>query len=133
MTDKRVLIVDDEDNIVLHLGRALKARGWEVLTASTLLEAKSAFSAYAPGTVITDIQLTTMGRREGLHLLKEFKATRPSTRVIVMTGFGSADAEREALDGGAECYYEKPFVLKGLFDRLDGQAPGEPSPTGALP
>ncbi len=106
-----VLVVDDEEYILYGLRKALSRRGWEVLEASSVDEARRIFNMRPVEVVLTDIR---MEGESGLMFLQEVKATRPETRVVVMTARGSEEMEKEVLALGAEAYVEKPFDLNYL-------------------
>ncbi|NPA80238.1 MAG: response regulator [Thermotogae bacterium] len=109
-----VLVVDDEENILYGLRKALGKRGWEVLEASSVEEARSVLRTRPVEVVLTDIR---MEGESGLVFLQEVKAVRPETHVVVMTARGSEEMEQEVLSLGAEAYVEKPFDLNFL-DKL---------------
>ena len=106
-----VLVVDDEEHILYGLRKALSRRGWEVLEASSVEEARDIIRTRPVEIVLTDIRMTG---ESGLVFLQEVKAIRPETHVVVMTARGSEDMEREVLSLGAEAYLEKPFDLTYL-------------------
>jgi len=115
---KKILIVDDEEAILHTLSRAIRGKDLEVLTASTMVEAEYAINNSSLDLVLADIRLTGMLGREGLELLQYVKERSPETHVIIMTGYGSPEIEKEALDRGAAFYFEKPIDLKTLMQRL---------------
>ncbi len=106
-----VLVVDDEEYILYGLRKALSRRGWDVLEASSVEEARDIIRTRPVEVVLTDIR---MGGESGLVFLQEIKAIKPETRVVVMTARGSEDMEKEVLGLGAEAYLEKPFDLTYL-------------------
>ena len=106
-----VLVVDDEENILFGLRKALSRRGWEVLEASSVEEAREVIRTRPVEVVLTDIR---MEGESGLVFLQEVKAIRPETHVVVMTARGSEDMEKEVISLGAEAYLEKPFDLNYL-------------------
>ncbi len=130
--EKRGLIVDGDESVLRHLKLALRARGWEVATASDLDEAESAFAGFSPTVVVAELHLTSLRRSEGLDLLQRVKRIRPETRVVVMAGLGSPEAERAALEVGAEAVIFKPFELRPFLDRLDSLCPSDLHVEGSL-
>ncbi len=106
-----VLVVDDEENILFGLRKALSRRGWEVLEASSVEEAREVIRTRPVEVVLTDVR---MEGESGIVFLQEVKALRPETHVVVMTARGSEDMENEVLSLGAEAYLEKPFDLNYL-------------------
>ncbi len=115
---KKVLIVDDDKNILILLGKALRGKDVEITTATTLEEAEYAITHASVDLVLADIRLTGILGREGLELLNYVKEKSPSTSVIIMTGFGSPDIEQEAYERGAAAYFEKPLDIEVLADTI---------------
>lgn len=115
---KKILIVDDEENILKLLSMALRKNGIEVITAIKIEEAEYALKSTFFDVVIADIRLTGVIGREGLELLSYVQEKSPGTKVIIMTGYGSPEIEKEAYDRGAFFYFDKPIDLQILKDRL---------------
>ena len=116
---KKILIVDDEINLLRLLQRALKKNGVEVITATSIEEAEYAISHTYFDVVLADIRLTGVLGRQGLELLPYVQERSPQTQVIIMTGYGSADIEEEAYEKGAYFYFDKPIDLNVLKMRLE--------------
>lgn len=115
---KKILIVDDEENVLLLLGKALKTSNVEVITTSKIEEAEYALKNTFFDLVIADIRLTGILGREGLELLEYIQEKSPGTKVIIMTAYGSKEIENEAYEKGAYFYFDKPIDLRVLNDRL---------------
>lgn len=111
---KRILIVDDEPTIVLTLTYALRTEGVEVVTASRLETAEEALNHYLFDLVIADIRMSGILGVEGLELLSYIKRRWPGTRVIIMTAYGSEEIRKDALERGANLYYDKPVDIDEL-------------------
>src|SRR6266536_2968140 len=109
--DVRILVVDDESMMSDSLRRHLEEEGYAIDTAATGAEAIDLFDGGAHHLVICDLQLPDM---DGLTLLRHMKDSRPSTEVIVITGYGSVQTAVEATKAGAFYFVEKPFD----FDEL---------------
>ena len=110
---KRVLVVDDEDDMLWMLQRNLN-KGMsevEVLAASSGEEALAVLSDKEVNLVITDINMPGMN---GLDLLIEVNNRYPNTGVIIMTAYPSNSFEREAMMGGSLRFVEKPFDIKDM-------------------
>lgn len=103
MTKRKVLLVEDEKEILASLAKRISGRGYEVLTAGNGAEALRIFHGTTILVVVTDL---TMPGKGGLEVLREIKRRKPATRVIIMTGFGSAQAI-PALNSQAFYYIEK--------------------------
>ncbi|MEJ0093660.1 MAG: response regulator [Methylocella sp.] len=114
MSDDRILIVDDEPQIQRFLKPALKAAGYEVLTAATGAEALKQISISAPDVVILDLGLPDM---EGKDIIREVRAW--STVPIIVLSARDRETEKiAALDLGADDYVEKPFGIGELIARI---------------
>jgi two-component system response regulator AtoC len=105
-TVRRVLVVDDEENLRLVLRTLLRRHGYEVETAPTGEEALSLVDSFGPDVVLTDVRMPKMG---GLDLLATLKAKRNEATVIVMSAYGNMDLALEAMKAGAYDYVQKPF------------------------
>jgi two-component system response regulator AtoC len=103
---RRVLIVDDEENIRLVLRTLLKRHGYEVETASGGEEALPLVESFGPDVVLADVRMPKMG---GLDLLATLRAKGHDATVIVMSAYGNVDQAIEAMKAGAYDYIQKPF------------------------
>jgi two-component system, NtrC family, response regulator AtoC len=103
---KRVLVVDDEENLRLILRTFLRRQGYEVETAENGEEALPLIDGFGPDFVITDVRMPRMG---GMDLLSALRAKGNSATVIVMSAYGSHDLAIEAMQAGAYDYVSKPF------------------------
>lgn len=113
MSKKRVLVVDDEQDMLWMLQRNLNKGmpDFEVLTASSGEEALALLSDTPVELVITDINMPGMN---GLDLLIEINNRYPETGVIIMTAYPSIAYEREAMMSGSLRFVEKPFDIKDM-------------------
>jgi len=102
----RILLIDDEPDLLRVLARSLKADGHEVATALNGPEGLSAFAGQRPAIVITDIRMPGMS---GIEVLKRIKEREPDAEVIIITGHGDMDNAVEALHFGASDFITKPF------------------------
>jgi two-component system response regulator AtoC len=103
---RRVLVVDDEENLRLVLRTLLKRAGYEVEVASSGEEALEKVETFGPDVVLTDVRMPKMG---GLDLLSALRAKNSPATVIVMSAYGSVDLALEAIKAGAYDYVAKPF------------------------
>jgi len=103
---RRVLVVDDEENIRIVLRTLLRRHGYEVETAQSGEEALALVERFGPDFVITDVKMPKMG---GMDLLATLKAKGDLTTVIVMSAYGNLDLAIEAIKAGAYDYVHKPF------------------------
>ncbi|HEX2873121.1 MAG TPA: sigma-54 dependent transcriptional regulator [Polyangiaceae bacterium] len=103
---RRVLVVDDEENLRVVLRTLLRRHGYEVETASSGEEALGMVDSFGPDVVLTDVRMPKMG---GLDLLSTLKAKGNEATVIVMSAYGNMDLALDAMKAGAYDYVQKPF------------------------
>jgi two-component system response regulator AtoC len=103
---RRVLVVDDEENIRLVLRTLLKKHGYDVEVADSGEAALSSLDSFDPDVILTDVRMPRMG---GLDLLSALKAKQHPATVIVMSAYGNVDLAIEAMKAGAYDYVGKPF------------------------
>jgi DNA-binding NtrC family response regulator len=104
-----VLLVDDERNILLTLGRALSLEGYRTETASGGHEALEKIAALPVDVVVMDVKMPDL---DGLAVLQRAHEARPGLPVIIMSGHGSIETVRQAFRLGAFDYLEKPITEK---------------------
>jgi two-component system response regulator AtoC len=103
---RRVLVVDDEENIRLVLRTLLKKHGYEVEVADGGEAALALAGTFSPDVILTDVKMPKMS---GLDLLAALKAKEHPATVIVMSAYGNVDMALEAMKAGAYDYVSKPF------------------------
>ena len=111
MAKERVLIVDDEKNIVSSLQEILNDEGYEIVTAEDGLDALEMVQAEPPDLVLLDIWIPGM---DGIEVLQVIKTYHPEIEVLVMSGHGTIDTAVKATKLGAYDFIEKPFSLDQL-------------------
>jgi two-component system, OmpR family, KDP operon response regulator KdpE len=130
----RILVVDDEPQIVKALGIHLRARGHEVATASDGAEALQAAAARLPDLVILDLGLPDL---DGVDVITGLRGWS-SVPILVLSGRADSVDKVDAFDAGADDYVTKPFGMDELFARLraalrrsnrDPQAPRVETPS----
>ncbi|MCC6752272.1 MAG: response regulator transcription factor [Deltaproteobacteria bacterium] len=100
-----MLVVDDDPLFRDRLARALRGRGLEVRTAADLDEGVRLAREESPELAVVDLR---MPGGSGLELVKELKAIDPTTKVVVLTGYGSIATAVDAVRLGAINYLQKP-------------------------
>jgi two-component system, NtrC family, response regulator len=115
MVNHKILLVDDEENILKHMRWALEP-DYQVLTSSMESEAKSIFEAEKPAVVTLDLSLDPHHPADlgGMRLLEHILSEEPSTRAIVVTGNDDDQNALRAVRLGAFDYYAKPVRLEEL-------------------
>jgi DNA-binding NtrC family response regulator len=116
--DVRILVVDDEPMMTDSLKQNLVEEGYTVDTASNGAQAVELFDGNGHHIVVSDLQLPDKDMN-GMDVLKHIKDTRPSTEVIVMTGYGTVERAVEATKAGAFWFLEKPFDFEVLLPLVE--------------
>jgi len=125
----RILVVDDEPQILRALQTSLRGAGYEVDTASTGEQALTAAAVRPPDAVILDLVLPDMS---GTEVSKELR-TWTTVPVIVLSVVGDEHQKVAALDAGADDYVTKPFGVDELLARLRAALRrADPSPEPVL-
>jgi two-component system response regulator AtoC len=106
MTDKHVLIIDDEKNMRHMLQVMLNKEGYITETAANGVEALSFMEKDDFDFILCDIRMPKM---DGMTFLKESKARYPEKTFIMMSAYGTVDTALEAMKIGAYDYISKPF------------------------
>jgi two-component system, OmpR family, KDP operon response regulator KdpE len=110
----RILVVEDQPQLLRALQLNLRARNYEVLTASGGREALAAAATSAPDAVILDLGLPDM---DGTEVIVAFRGWSRAP-IIVLSGRTSPGDKIGALDAGADDYVTKPFAMAELLARL---------------
>ncbi len=100
-----VLLVDDDEPFRERLARALRDRGYEVRTADGYDAALQLARADSPEYAVVDLR---MPGRSGLEVVRDLAALDPSTRIVILTGYGSIATAVDAVRLGAVQYLPKP-------------------------
>ncbi len=103
---RRVLVVDDEENIRLVLRTLLRKHGYQVEVAESAEEALEQLERFDPDFVLADVRMSGM---TGLELCAELKARASTATAVLMSAYGSVDLAIEAMKAGAYDYISKPF------------------------
>jgi two-component system response regulator AtoC len=106
-----VLVIDDEPAITSLVGDVLRDDGWDVTKAESAEQAFELVRDKDWAAVFCDVQL---GGANGFTVLKKFKEEVPGTKVVLMTGHGTATGALDATSFGAYDYLLKPFGLDEL-------------------
>lgn len=114
----RVLVVDDEPQIVRALAINLRTRGYDVRTAGSGGEALAVAAAHGPDLVVLDLGLPDMDGTEVIAGLRGWT----SAPILVLSGRSDSIDKVEALDAGADDYVTKPFAMDELLARMRAMA-----------
>ena len=113
-TKRRILVVDDEQEITLVLRSGLAKHGYDVRVAGEGEAALELFHAWTPDLVVTDLSMPNMN---GLKLCQRLREVS-SVPIIVLSVKGDEATKVEALDAGADDYVTKPFGMGELLARV---------------
>ena len=125
----RVLVVDDEPQILRALAINLRARGYDVRTAATGSEALTAAAAHGPELVVLDLGLPDM---EGTEVIAGLRGWT-TVPILVLSGRSDSTDKVEALDAGADDYVTKPFGMDELLARMRAMVRRATPPEDDLP
>lgn len=110
----RILVVDDEPEILRTLSTALTHHGFQVKTANNARQALESHAYWHPDIILLDLGLPDM---DGLEIIREVR-TRGETPIVVLSVRGSEDDKVAALELGADDYLTKPFGTRELLARV---------------
>jgi len=115
MAAAKILIVEDEPNMVAGLRDNFEFEGFEVLTALDGVQGLERALKESPDLVVLDVM---MPRMSGLDVCKQLKAKRPSIPIIMLTARGQEVDKVVGLELGADDYVTKPFSIRELLARV---------------
>jgi two-component system KDP operon response regulator KdpE len=127
----RILVVDDEPNILATLAPLLRSRGYEVSTAMTGRAALESVERETPDLIVLDLGLPDMDGVEVTRLVRDGRATP----IVVLSARGAEGDKVRALDAGADDYVTKPFGTEELLARVRvalRRTDQTPAPAGPL-
>lgn len=108
---KKLLVVDDEEEICDFLKSFFEDRQYTVETAHSGIQALEKVKAFSPHIVLLDIQMPEM---DGMKTLKVIKSENPKIKVIMVTAVETQEKIEEAMRHGADNYITKPLSLEYL-------------------
>ncbi len=113
----KILIVDDEQDVVTIIGKVLKKSGYEVITASDGLECLDKVNEESPDLILLDNIMPNMNGPAVLSKLKASKETA-DIPVIMVTALAAQEHIADAQKGGAVEYIIKPFDYIALLEKI---------------
>jgi two-component system response regulator GlrR len=116
MMQGKILVVDDDRNLLELARMRLESASYEVSTALTEEQAVEAVKAEPVDLSIVDLQLV---RQDGISLMQELHAINPEMPVIILTAYGTIESAVEAMKKGAYSYLTKPFESRELLFQLE--------------
>tara|TARA_B100000965_G_C19335148_1_gene644848 strand:+ start:335 stop:712 length:378 start_codon:yes stop_codon:yes gene_type:complete len=123
---KRVLLAEDEPNIVESLTFILERSGFDVSVTTTGREALEEAQSTTPDILILDVMLPEM---DGYEVLRRLRADNRTTAlpVLMLTAKGQREDRETAIACGADMFITKPFVNSELIAAVQELAAGEPA------
>jgi DNA-binding response OmpR family regulator len=115
----RILVVDDDRDLIKLLAFLVDQAGFTALTATEPSAALELFAKQDPSVAIVDLNLE---RGDGFELVTELRRLSPKLPILVLTGRASEDDKVRALDAGADDYVVKPFGHRELVARIRAHA-----------
>jgi two-component system response regulator AtoC len=106
MASKKILIIDDEENMLHMLKILLSKEGYEIVTAKNGRKGLEQIEAYQFAAILCDLRMPEM---DGLSFLKALKEKKSNQTIIMMSAYGTVDLALESMKCGAYDYISKPF------------------------
>jgi DNA-binding NtrC family response regulator len=112
----RVLLVDDEQELIEYMVKRLSHKGFEVKGATSGAEALEAAENQTFDVAVLDLKMPEMN---GIEVLQRLKEIQPMMQVIMLTGHGSMDSALESGRHDAFRFLVKPYEVQGLVDAIE--------------
>ncbi len=114
----RILIVEDEPDVLLLLENRVKGAGHDVVSATNGEEGLTLVATEKPDLVVLDWM---MPRRDGIEVCEEIRASDPDhhTKVLMLTARSQQSDVDRAMEAGADDYIVKPFSSRDLIERIN--------------
>ncbi|MGB3211989.1 MAG: sigma-54 dependent transcriptional regulator [Desulforhopalus sp.] len=116
MKKTKVLIVDDDKNLLDLIHMKLEASGYDVKAVDHEKHAKELIVQELFDVAVIDLQLV---RQDGIELMEQLHGVQPDMQVIILTAHGSIESAVEAMERGALNYLTKPFDSRELILQID--------------
>ena len=122
---RKLLLVDDDAPLRRSMTRALERRGFQVLPAEGVAEARALAREHRPEFAVLDMRLA---EGSGLDLVHTLRELRPETRIVIVTGYGNIATAVAAIKAGAVDYLAKPVDADDVANALLKSGHGLPPP-----
>jgi DNA-binding response OmpR family regulator len=116
---QKILIVDDEPNIVLSLEFLLSEAGYETITARDGGEALALAEAVRPDLVVLDVMLPVVDGFEICRRVRDGRGTQ-RMKILMLIARGRENEMKKGIAAGADAYMTKPFATKELVETVTG-------------
>ncbi len=111
----RILIIDDEEDVLIPLRGILQNRGFEVATLSRASTAFMTVDVFKPDVILLDIKLA---EHDGRDICFQLKANNRTKRVKILLCSGYITNKEEYIEYGADGFVEKPIVIDNLVQQI---------------
>lgn len=125
VSDRSLLIVDDDNPFRTRLARAMARRGFDVQDAETVKDGLDLLNKLPPAFAVFDLKLDD---GNGLQLVERLHECRPDARVIILTGYGNIATAVAAVKAGAIDYLAKPADAEDVLRALLSDGEDKPEP-----
>ena len=115
---KKILIVEDNIDLVHVLGLALELQGYEVIRATDGKQALNAVSIYRPDLILLDMSLPDIDGLEVALLIRQDQINQ-SIRILATTGRDSFEYKEKCRQNGCDDYLSKPYTPKQMISRIE--------------
>ena len=120
---KRVLLVDDDEEICNAWAEVFQSEGWAVEKCYDGASVGKKVEAFDPAVVVLDLR---MPKRDGIDVLRDLRSSRPWTNVVIITGHGEEQDAIRCLNEGAFAYLKKAVSNDALIEKCELARQGVP-------
>jgi CheY-like chemotaxis protein len=125
---RRILVVEDEPDLLELYHGVLEAEGYRVMTAANGMEGLAVFRRFHPDLVFTDI---IMPKTNGIEMVQVIRREKPETKVVYITGFLGVEGLRDKISDELNRFgyrlISKPFKISRMLDEIDEYLMGSAS------
>src|SRR5579863_1334613 len=129
LSEKSLLLLDDDAPLRNRLGRALESRGFHTILVESVTEALAAVRSRPPAFAVLDMRLED---GSGLKVVEALRDARPDARIVMLTGYGNIATAVAAVKAGAVDYLSKPADADDVARALLAQGGAPPPPENPM-
>lgn len=115
---KKILLIDDDPDVITVLQLLLKKKGYEVATASREEEAYHQVSVFQPHLIVLDVLLSGV---DGRTICKKLKGATASKHIPIIMFSAHPGAQKNMQEFGADDFIPKPFESSKILERIEAQ------------
>src|SRR5215203_2710938 len=115
---KKILLIDDDPDVITVLQLLLKKKGYQVATASRAEEAYQQVELFMPNLIVLDVLLSGV---DGRTICKKLKNTESSKHIPIIMFSAHPSAQKNMEDFGADDFLPKPFESSKILERIEIQ------------